>query len=102
MTPPDFKSLARQRQNRRLTRQTPNWRKQAGGGGGLYEKLREARKAVSNDPKAATRVTALAARAKSFQQNRSALLSPKKDGPTGPRPVVGPYSQKPIRKRKTY
>ena len=47
-------------------------------------------------------MTALAARAKSFQQNRSALLNPKKDGPTGPRPVVGPYSQKPIRKRKTY
>lgn len=81
--------LRRQRQNKRLSESDPRWRLQAGGGQGLYRKLREARQAAESDPRAATRLNALETRAREFQANRSELLQGlHKGGPAPVRPGV--------------
>lgn len=107
--PSDFYSnsvnaIKRHRQNKRLSASDPRWRIKAGGGRGLYRKLREARNLAESDPRAATRLNALEQRAKAFQANRKQLISPTygEKGGSEPRPVVPPTYRQKTTKRKRF
>jgi hypothetical protein len=97
----DFRArvLARVLQNRSLKKDNKNWRKEAGGGKGLFKDLKEAKAnfTPAEGPRAergATQLAKVQARVKSFKANRREMLKPdhaqfkkKRKKPTSPSPT---------------
>lgn len=104
----DFRArvLSRLLQNRSLRESNPDWRKDAGGGKGLFKELRKARAAnkteAAPDEHSVASLARLESRVKNFKTNRSEMLSGSKKMTGGEAPKPGVKFTGKKRKRGGY